>query len=95
MRENRLLVREKGGDDLKGRGLPYDVEDKGWTSFSAGKVVLVDVGSLQLKKGNQVISWTTPPENPIRFVQKDRVRGALYVRKQGVFYTCGLMVTVR
>lgn len=81
--------------DLRGRDLPFDVEGKGWTTFSTDKDVFVDVGGHMFTKGDQALSWTTPPEGRIRFRLTNGQNGKLYADGRGVFYTCGFMITVR
>ena len=81
--------------DLKGRDLPYDIEGKGWTEFSAGKVVLVDVGERKFKSGDQILTWTTPPSSRLRFKLANGQHGSLYMTESGVFYGCGLMLILR
>ncbi len=81
--------------DVKERELPFSVEGRNWMTFSAGKEVFVDTGTHKVKNGDQVLSWTTPPEDKLKFKLMNGQFGALYSTDAGVFYTTGLRIFVR
>jgi hypothetical protein len=52
------------------------------TKFAAGATVTVILGERKCKVGDKVISWTTPPDDTVRFTSR---RGTFEVRSDGLY----------
>lgn len=72
--------------DLKERELPYDTDGHNWLTFSEGKRVLIDVGDLDLNKGDKILSWSERPTAKIRFRLAGDRNGMMISKSDGLFY---------
>jgi hypothetical protein len=54
------------------------------TKFAAGATVTVILGERKCKVGDKVISWTTPPDDTVRFTSR---RATFEVRSDGLYIT--------
>ena len=82
---------------LKDRDLPFDVDGKNWFTFAPGKEVLVDTGLRTFEKGDQLLSWTTPPANHVRFILTNgQSNGVLCTDATGLYFrTNGFVISIR
>ena len=71
---------------LKERELPYDTDGHNWLTFSEGKRVLIDVGDLDLNKGDKILSWSERPTAKIRFRLAGDRNGMMISKSDGLFY---------
>ena len=83
--------------DVSERDDALNVDGKNWFTFVSGKVVLVDVGSRELRYGDRLISWTTTPANRVRFKFLGEHPGELRKDGEGVVYgrRRGMMIIVQ
>ena len=83
--------------NLKSRDLPFDADGKNWFTFAAGKEVLVDTGIRTFENGDQLISWTTPPANRLRFtLANGQTNGRLCAEATGLYFRLnGFVISIR
>ncbi len=75
----------------------FNVDGRGWMTFSAGTCVWIDVGKRRLRPGDQVLAWSAGemPKNRLRYRLTSGQVGELYATGKGVFFTTGMAIFVR
>ena len=79
--------------DLSCRTTPFDISFGGGLSFAAGSRVGVKIGSRPAGSSKQILAWTSVPAG-ISFSLLD-AKGSLIVKDDGLYFTTGLVVSVR
>ena len=79
--------------DLSERTTPFDIALGGGLTFASGSTVGVKIGSRPAGSSKQILAWTSVPAG-ISFSLLD-AKGSLIVKDDGLYFTTGLVVSVR
>ena len=79
--------------DLSERTTPFDIALGGGLTFASGSTVGVKIGSRPAGSSKKILGWSSAPAG-IEFSLLD-VKGGLIVKDDGLYFTTGLMVSVR
>ena len=79
--------------DLSERTTPFDIALGGGLTFASGSTVGVKIGSRPAGSSKKILAWTSVPAG-IEFSLLD-AKGSLIVKDDGLYFTTGLMVSVR